>query len=426
MKKLFLSFTIIAFSMNAAQAQLKVHSNGYISLGTTSNTANSPITINNSGFSDYYVGYYGNMNGMKFTTTPLTGTTSDCYSGDFLMFGGSTGVNNALRGWATSTKTNSNSNLPTIVGVYGYGHLGSASTGFAFGVRGHLSANRGAGVFGQSEFLTGSIVDDKYAGLFLGKTKVVGNLIVTGTIQGTMLSKSMPTGAEHVEELSPESLSITDKMAELGAIAYNHPSSELEKEIIRTSILKDESPENTDSIGIIKENKSEKNVLFEQVLSNKHYAIPVDKLEKAFPELIYTAKDGTKHINYTEMIPLLVQCIGELQAKISILTSGENVRKTPSATQVTNAMSFSKAKLYQNTPNPFSERTEIRFSLPDDAQNASVCVFDMTGKMLKQIPVTPVMQSVSVNGYELPAGMYLYSLVVGGREIDTKRMILSK
>jgi hypothetical protein len=121
-----------------------------------------------------------------------------------------------------------------------------------------------------------------------------------------------------------------------------------------------------------------------------------------------------------------VRCIGELQAKISILTSGENVRKTPSATQVTNAMSFSKAKLYQNTPNPFSERTEIRFSLPDDAQNASVCVFDMTGKMLKQIPVTPVMQSVSVNGYELPAGMYLYSLVVGGREIDTKRMILSK
>ena len=53
-------------------------------------------------------------------------------------------------------------------------------------------------------------------------------------------------------------------------------------------------------------------------------------------------------------------------------------------------------------------------------------IFDMTGKMLKQIPVDPSMQSVTVNGYELSAGIYLYSLVVNGQEIDTKRMILSK
>ena len=50
----------------------------------------------------------------------------------------------------------------------------------------------------------------------------------------------------------------------------------------------------------------------------------------------------------------------------------------------------------------------------------------MTGKMQKQIPVNPSQQSVTINGYELQAGIYLYSLVVGGQEIDTKRMILSK
>ena len=50
----------------------------------------------------------------------------------------------------------------------------------------------------------------------------------------------------------------------------------------------------------------------------------------------------------------------------------------------------------------------------------------MTGKMLRQIPVDSSMQSVAINGYELSAGIYLYSLVINGKEIDTKRMILSK
>ena len=34
--------------------------------------------------------------------------------------------------------------------------------------------------------------------------------------------------------------------------------------------------------------------------------------------------------------------------------------------------------------------------------------------------------SVQVNGLSLNAGMYLYSLVVDGRVVDTKRMILTK
>jgi hypothetical protein len=84
------------------------------------------------------------------------------------------------------------------------------------------------------------------------------------------------------------------------------------------------------------------------------------------------------------------------------------------------------AVLYQNTPNPFTVQTEIRFSLPENAKNAYIYIFDINGRMQKQIPVDPSMQSVTINGYELQAGIYLYSLVVGGQEIDTKRMILSK
>ncbi len=35
-------------------------------------------------------------------------------------------------------------------------------------------------------------------------------------------------------------------------------------------------------------------------------------------------------------------------------------------------------------------------------------------------------QSVQINGSDLKPGMYLYSLISNGNEIDTKRMILSE
>jgi hypothetical protein len=64
--------------------------------------------------------------------------------------------------------------------------------------------------------------------------------------------------------------------------------------------------------------------------------------------------------------------------------------------------------------------------LADDATNAAICIFDMSGKMLKKLPVSSGMTSVSINGWELGEGMFLYTLIVNGREIDTKRMIMTK
>jgi hypothetical protein len=48
----------------------------------------------------------------------------------------------------------------------------------------------------------------------------------------------------------------------------------------------------------------------------------------------------------------------------------------------------------------------------------------MQGKMLKNFNVTKVEESVTLSGYELGKGLYLYSLIVNGQEIDTKKMII--
>jgi len=128
----------------------------------------------------------------------------------------------------------------------------------------------------------------------------------------------------------------------------------------------------------------------------------------------------------------LIRSIQELKAELDEVKGKDdaarrtsyNVEETSSI--VTSDAIFEKAKLFQNTPNPFSSQTQIRFTLPDDAKSSYIYIFDMTGKMQKQIAVNSSMESVTINGYELSAGIYLYSLVVNGQEVDTKRMILSK
>ena len=106
---------------------------------------------------------------------------------------------------------------------------------------------------------------------------------------------------------------------------------------------------------------------------------------------------------------------------------GGSENKTRSVDGINNYSSTNTDNvLYQNTPNPFKEQTTIRFRLAENGTNAAICIFDMSGKMLKKLPVSQGMTSVTVNGWELGEGLYLYSLVVNGSEIDTKRMIITK
>ena len=86
-----------------------------------------------------------------------------------------------------------------------------------------------------------------------------------------------------------------------------------------------------------------------------------------------------------------------------------------------------KPSMQQNTPNPFSETTTIQYALPNDVKTALLCVYDLNGKqMLQKELAGRGNASVTLQGGELPAGMYLYSLIADGKVIDTKRMILTE
>jgi hypothetical protein len=90
-------------------------------------------------------------------------------------------------------------------------------------------------------------------------------------------------------------------------------------------------------------------------------------------------------------------------------------------------ISGEKSRLFQNVPNPFSIDTEIKFTIPENANSARLLIHDMQGAEIKSYIITQKgLGTIIVNGFELTAGMYLYTLLIDNKIIDTKRMILTK
>ena len=163
------------------------------------------------------------------------------------------------------------------------------------------------------------------------------------------------------------------------------------------------------------------------------------EVEKVVPEVVKTMPNGTKAVAYQNLIGLLVEAIKEQQLQIDTLKKTiEKYYVIKEGTKSMNSLqnegkienknnSTTKSMLYQNVPNPFNETTIIHYSLSDDINNAQILIFNMQGNLIKSYDnLGKTTGEVSINGGEFNAGMYMYSLIANGKEIDTKRMILTK
>ena len=158
------------------------------------------------------------------------------------------------------------------------------------------------------------------------------------------------------------------------------------------------------------------------------------ELEEIFPEAVYTLPNGKKAIAYSEIIPLLVEAIKEQQNEIDELKQAKSIQTRSTISDADEQSDVNslldeklKAKLYSNIPNPFKEQTTISFFIPEASSRASIHIYNLQGKQIKQINIESRGNgSVTINGYELIPGMYMYSLIVDGKEVDTKKMILTE
>jgi hypothetical protein len=83
-------------------------------------------------------------------------------------------------------------------------------------------------------------------------------------------------------------------------------------------------------------------------------------------------------------------------------------------------------------PNPFAERTGIRFVLPDTRTWATLTVFDARGRQIRTLaegrfPAGPTQlewRGTSVAGHRLPAGVYFLRLQTGSEVLTRKTLLL--
>ena len=89
------------------------------------------------------------------------------------------------------------------------------------------------------------------------------------------------------------------------------------------------------------------------------------------------------------------------------------------------SLDLTKFDVDQNSPNPFSESAEIRFSSVDNS-NADFKVFNMLGAIIynKNFKTSKGLNSIKIEANSFAPGVYIYSITSGDKTI-TKRMIVA-
>ena len=242
------------------------------------------------------------------------------------------------------------------------------------------------------------------------------------------------------KDIQPTSNNL-DKLMKLRGVTYNLNLQKNELEPVPIDSLFKYAQKRTP--GLTKE-------VFDQIQkekSRKHFGVIAQEVEAVLPELVRTREDGLKAVAYPEMVAVLIEAIKEQQVQIEkqqlqieesqaeigmlkgIVLSDASLRSAANETETTGKVDpiVSQCKLYQNAPNPFSENTQINFYVSENVKVAQLCIYNLQGTQLKQILITQRGEgSQWISGSELSAGMYLYALIVDGKEVATKRMILTK
>ncbi|MDR0803083.1 T9SS type A sorting domain-containing protein [Fluviicola sp.] len=171
-----------------------------------------------------------------------------------------------------------------------------------------------------------------------------------------------------------------------------------------------------------------------KILQDKHnFGFLSQQIRDLFPEADITVTDHEGYVlmEYNQIIPITVASIQAQQKIIDSLKS--EIASLKSQINSINSLGLGNDNsvstgnvLNQNSPNPFNEKTEIKFSIDErNFKSASIVVFDMNGLLLKKYEIQNSGNgSITINGNDLKAGMYIYTLIVNQREIDSKRMIL--
>lgn len=210
--------------------------------------------------------------------------------------------------------------------------------------------------------------------------------------------------------------------------------------------------------------------------TRKHFGFMARELLTVLPEIVKHDSFSDRYfVDYTAVIPFLTEAIKEQQGTITALNTTVTTQQTAIEqlqndvnywisqiselqSDITNinevlsiccsgipptegfrgehkndslekAAPYKEAKassvlLYQNNPNPFDSKTEIKYYLPSAVSSVVIIVSNLTGAQVtsyKNLATINGNHSITIDGGMLSAGSYYYTLLVNGKEISTKK-----
>ncbi len=140
-----------------------------------------------------------------------------------------------------------------------------------------------------------------------------------------------------------------------------------------------------------------------------------------------TSEISFKALNYVGFISLLTAAVQELNTELSQVRQDLEEYKASDLIRgqiIHNVPSVNGYSIEQNVPNPFDDRTSIRFQLAPGVQNATLSIFNLNGAFVRDYSLDGNSGEVEILASEIGKGMYIYSLNQNGQEIISKRMII--
>ena len=149
-------------------------------------------------------------------------------------------------------------------------------------------------------------------------------------------------------------------------------------------------------------------------------------------------ENGLYGIRYAEFVVPLVKAVQELSAendelkkrleKIeALLAANTNTSAGAQATVLNSPLGAGTSSLAQNIPNPFKNSTIINYQLPKQYSSAKMMITDKAGNILKEIDITGSGKgNIKIDASTLAAGTYQYTLIVDGKILNSKQMVIIK
>ncbi|HTB05833.1 MAG TPA: tail fiber domain-containing protein [Bacteroidia bacterium] len=164
---------------------------------------------------------------------------------------------------------------------------------------------------------------------------------------------------------------------------------------------------------------------------NRQMGLLAQAVERVVPEVVSTTGSGLKTIAYSNLVGLLIEAMKQEDARVTILQ-----HKLDSCIVLNKHNSLysgnvngeqAQAKLYQCSVGSEDQNCSIQCYVPEQSNDAKIMLFDMNGTLKRSIPISNTgKQYINISANTISAGMYYYTLVINGKEIDTKKLIIAK